>query len=114
MNNTVGVKCAQSLDKLSEDVPYLFLFDKGLEALGLSDLCIKITSISALHNNVKTHCVIIEKCFLVADDIFMINARQNSNLIQCILLLFLTELCKFDLFHCVDLTVRFPLDLVDF
>ncbi len=76
----------------------------------IQDPLIKIASIGELHHYAQSLRLIIKKCLFVSNNILMpianqlsqsilnlLNGCQNSNFIQCILLLFLCQLTYFNL-----------------
>lgn len=78
----------------------------------ITDLLENIAVICQLHHNAKHFAFVIDECLLVLNNVWMSYRRKYANLIDCILALFLTQVVKFDLLHCVLVFVFETPDLV--
>lgn len=50
---------------------------------------------------------------LVANDVRAFDRGQDSDLIECVLLLFIGEIVHFDFFEGINLSISQPLDFID-
>ena len=76
---------------LDEDIPYFLLFDVGFAFLITADLLKDVAIVSVLHHKTKARAGLVYESLLVGYDVLMVDAGQNSDLVQCILLLFVGE-----------------------
>ena len=109
MNNFGFMKSNKTLSHLSKYMPYLIFLDKRLKIFGLCDFCIKITSVGNFHDDAKLISFFVKKCFLIADNIFVIYRCQYSYFIKCIFFFFCTKRSQFYLLHGIFFTIWMPL-----
>ena len=73
-----------------EKLPFLFLAADHLKY---------VSSVRVLHHNTQTVRRVFEKGFFVADDVRVVDACQDSYLVQSVFFLSATQLVHFYLFH---------------
>ena len=113
MQNVPAVECSQPPDNLDEDVPNLLLFDVGLSFLVTAYFLENISIICVLHDKTQTWRRLINKCFFKPDHVGMVDTRQYANLIECVFLLFLSQIEHFDLLQSIWLLVANSFDFID-
>lgn len=95
-------------------MPQLLLGERGVILLEGVDLLKHVTTIGMLHHNAQMTSVILEEAFFKPDDIRVSDRSENSDLIQCVFLLFLLKFSHFDFLHCILSLVSLSLHAEDF
>lgn len=98
MDNFDTVKSVETDDHLVKNAPNIFLFHESVGLLEVIYLRLEITSISIFHDNAQSLGTLLKKSLFVCNDIRMIDGCQDSDLIQCVIFLFVIEFPKFDLY----------------
>jgi hypothetical protein len=73
---------------------------------------VNVSLLRKVHYDAKV-LPLVHKCFFVANNVFMVYAGQNSNFVECILALFLTQAVEGYLFKSVSYLVRPAHNFVD-
>lgn len=73
MDNLFLVEGMQSVDHLVEDAPDVLFLHVPHGALELVDLGLQVTTISVLHDDAERARALLEECFFVSGDVFMID-----------------------------------------
>lgn len=113
MENFTGVEDVKRSHHLNEDGPNLLLV-KALVGLGeLDNFLVKVAVVLEIHDQTETLGGILEERLLIADDGVVFYGGENTNLIECILLLLGRKLAHFDLFKRVNGLITLTFNLVD-
>ena len=62
----------------------------------------EITTVSELHHNTQTACIVLKECLFVANDVWMVHGCEDAHLVQSVLLFFGGKLAHLDFLHGVD------------
>jgi hypothetical protein len=98
---------------LDEDVPYFLFVDVDAFLLVVGDLLVQITVIRILHDDTEGVGLVLPEGFLVADDTWVANRGEYSNLVEGVLLLLVVEVQELHSLQSVLVAVGEALDLVD-
>lgn len=101
-------------DDLDEVVPDGLLGELQARTFFLIDNLEHVAAVGVLHDQAQAVSGVFEESFLVADDVRVLDTREDAHLIQRVLALFAAQFVHFHLFHGVDDVVRFSVDQVDF
>lgn len=114
------MECFESSCHLYEYPPYVILLKVGLSLLQVNDLLVDVPVICVLHNDAEALLRILDERLFITDDIRMLDRSQDSDLVEGIFSLFLTqgvhahlEMMKLKtlyLFECVYLFVTVSFD----
>jgi hypothetical protein len=107
------VEASERLHRPNQDAPDLLLCKKGLLFLVLDNLLIDVPLAGKVHNDAKA-LVLINERVLVANDVLVMNARQNPHFIYGIFTFLLTEVLHRDLLESVHLVVALACYFEDF
>ena len=79
----------------------------------LHDLLVEVSVVTVLHHDAHGVVVLVHKDFFVLDDIFVAHTRQDSDLIDSISALFLSQVVDPDFFQGVVLFICLSVHMVD-
>lgn len=106
-----GLKSSDNLDEVVPDCPFAKVF---FELLFMLNFIQNVATICMLKHNAQLISSVLEEGLLVADDVGMVDGRENADLVKRILLFLPGQFLHFDLFHSVNGAVILSSDLVDF
>ena len=98
---------------LNNDLPDMLLLDELLIVLAFTDSLKNVAIVSKLHHNAERVRGLIKESLTVGSDERILDTRQNTNLIQSVLLLSIGQVLNLDFLERVNLIVLQALDLVD-
>ena len=107
------VKRLQPADHLYQAVPNLRLLEVCAIGLMLHDLLVQISVVTVLHHDAHRVVVLVNEDFLVLDDIFVAHPRQDSDLVDGISALFLSQVVDPDFLQGVVLLIGLSIHMVD-
>ena len=111
MHNTHFVHGAEAKNRFEQNTPHLRLLEVEHLALGIVNFQKQVPTVCKLHNNAEV--ALVKKSFPVADNVWVVETRQNPDLVYCILPVFFAHRKNLHLFHCVELLVKLPFDQED-
>lgn len=97
MHNFEFVKGLESADGLHEVGPALLFGDGGAGLLTLFNFVEEVAPVSVLHDDAEGGGGVLEKGFLVADDVLLLDGGEDAHLVEGVLLLFFGKFSHFDL-----------------
>ena len=102
MANAQIVESLKASDDLNEEVPDLLFSEVGVALLMVVDQHQKIATVRILHHEAQTVCLVLKEGLLVANDVWVVDRRENSDLIEGVLLLLGRQFSHLDLLHGVN------------
>lgn len=99
VDDTKLVKRFKSKNHLNEDSPNFALSKELARLLMCFDTFMQVTSIYVLHNNAQCLVLLIQKCFLVTDDVGFSQRGKNTYFIKRICQHFLVQVTEFHHFE---------------
>lgn len=79
-----------------------------------SDNLQDVSPVGMLHNNAETVGRVFKKCLFVSNNVRMVDAGEDANLVECIFFFFATEFLHFYFFHGVNCVVGLANHLINF
>lgn len=131
MQNIALVQNLQALDHLDEDSPNIVFFHVCLLFLVPHYALVEVTIVCELHHNTRqkirrakwcdvvVECLpkrlggLVDKCLIIGTDVFVLDACEDANFVQSVLLLFRRQLLHLYFLQCVNLIVCKSPHLVD-
>jgi hypothetical protein len=87
------VEASESLQGAYQGPPYLVFCEVSFFFFVFDDLLVQVTITRVVHYDAKGF-TLINKRLLVTYNVFVLDRSQDSDLIKCVLLFFLTQILK--------------------
>ena len=103
----------QASDNLDEDIPNFLLLNVCFAFLITANFLEHVAIVSVLHNQAQARAGFVDKSFFVGDNVLVVDACQNSDLVQCVLFLLVRQVRHFHFLESIDRLVLLSADLID-